>query len=100
MKRGFERRGICHDDAYPSGVLLEKPISKIPYPMNPQFIDCDDVPAVFSPGGPEDPAYVPYVLIDVKATSLLNVEPSPVSATRHEPTAHAVERVEQVGPVG
>ena len=60
MKRGFERRGICHDAAYPSGMLLEKPISKISYPMNPQFIDSDDVPAVFSPGGPEDPAYVPY----------------------------------------
>jgi hypothetical protein len=70
MKRGFERRGICNDAAYPPGVLLEKPISKIPYPMNPQFIRSKDVPAVFSAAGPEDPPYAPRALTAVDPVPL------------------------------
>jgi len=61
MKRRFERRGTCHDADYPSGVLLEKPISAIPYLMNPQFVESDEVPALFSAAGPQDPPYAPRV---------------------------------------
>ena len=73
LKRGFERRGTCHNADYPSGVLLEKPISKILYPINPQFAESDEVPAVFSAAGPEDPAYVPFVLTGADATPLVLV---------------------------
>ena len=71
MKRGFERRGACHNSGYPSGVLLEKLISKIPDRLNTQFVESDEVPAVFSAAGPEDPAYVPFVLADADATCLV-----------------------------
>jgi len=73
VKRGFVRRGTCRDTGYPSGVLLEKPISKILYPINPQFAESDEVPAVFSAAGPEDPAYVPFVLTSADATPLVLV---------------------------
>jgi hypothetical protein len=61
IKRGFERRGACHNIDYPSGVLLEKPISKIPDPLSLQFVESAEVPEVFSAARPEDPAYVPSV---------------------------------------
>jgi hypothetical protein len=73
MKRGFVRRGTCRDADYPSGVLLEKPIPKILGPMNPQFVESDEVPAVFSAAGPEDPPYLPFALIDPDATPLVLV---------------------------
>ena len=73
LKRGFERRGACRDTGYPSGVLLEKPISKILYPINQQFAESDEVPAVFSAAGPEDPAYLPFVLSRADATPLVLV---------------------------
>jgi len=59
MKRGFERCGTCRDNSYPSGVLLQKPTSKIPRLINPQFVESGEVPAFFSAAGPEDPAYAP-----------------------------------------
>ena len=55
---------------YPSGVLLEKPISKILYLMNPQFAESAEVPAVFSAAGPEDPPYVPFALTAVDPVPL------------------------------
>lgn len=73
IKRGFVRRGNCRDAKYPSGVLLEKPISKILDSMSPQFIESDEVPAVFSAAGPEDPAYLPFVLTGADATDLVSV---------------------------
>ena len=71
VKRGFERRGTCRDAGYPSGVLLEKPISKILYPMNPQFAESEEVPAIFSAAGPEDPPYAPRALTAVDPSQLI-----------------------------
>lgn len=71
MKHGFEQRGTCHDAEYPSGVLLEKPISEIPSPANPQFVRSNEVPAVFSVARPQDPPYAPGVLTAVNPTYLI-----------------------------
>ena len=76
LKRGFERRGACNITDYPSGVLLEKPTSKIPYLMNPQFTGSAEVPAVFSAAGPEDPPYAPYALTAVDPSPLIPGTPA------------------------
>lgn len=70
VKRGFEKCGTCRDVTYPSGVLLQKPTSKIPFVMNPQFTESAEVPAVFSAAGPEDPPYAPRALTAVDPVPL------------------------------
>jgi len=82
QKRGFERCGTCRDADYPSGVLLQKPISKIPYLISPQFAESDEVPAVFSAVGPEDPAYAPYALTAVDAARLIPETPADLDPAR------------------
>jgi len=76
MKHGFERRGTCHDDNYPSGVLLEKPIPKAPHLVTPQFVRSHDMPAVFSAAGPQDPPYAPCPLTAADPAYLMPGTPS------------------------
>jgi GNAT superfamily N-acetyltransferase len=82
MKRGFEQCGTCQDTDYPSGVLLQKPVSKIPGLMNPQFVESDEVPAIFSAAGPEDPAYAPSALTAVEAARRIPERPADLEPPR------------------
>jgi GNAT superfamily N-acetyltransferase len=82
MKHGFEQRGTCKDNNYPSGVLLEKPIPKIPHLVTPQFVRSHEVPAVFSAAGPQDPPYAPYDLPDADPAYLIPETPSNVRLMR------------------
>jgi GNAT superfamily N-acetyltransferase len=84
LKRGFERRGICRDPEYPSGLLLEKPIGRIPYPMNLQFVESDKVPEIFYAAGPDDPEYVPSVVTGANVTHTF---PAPAADLNPDPIA-------------
>jgi hypothetical protein len=83
MKRGFEQCGTCHDETYPSGVLLQRPVPEILVDhINPQFVESDDVPEAFSAAGEDDPAYAPYALPDVDATRLIHETPADLDRVR------------------
>jgi GNAT superfamily N-acetyltransferase len=50
MKRGFEPCGSAPDPAYPSGMLLQKPVSEISKPFCPLLTESDPVALLFDSG--------------------------------------------------
>jgi len=56
MKRGFEPCGICPDPCYPSGALLQKPVSEIAAPASPLFTELEAEPYVSA-----EPWYKPTI---------------------------------------
>jgi GNAT superfamily N-acetyltransferase len=52
MKRGFEPCGSAPDPAYPSGMLLQKPVSEISKPFCPLLTESDPVALLFDSSTP------------------------------------------------
>lgn len=55
MKRGFEPCGSAPDPHYPSGMLLQKPVSEIPEPFSPLLTEPEPAASLFNGGAPGQP---------------------------------------------